>query len=579
MQRRQYIALALTVFFFVAALIFDNFIQNSTTLANYKLQIEPYLHQQEIEIEHFFERTDFIDYQFRHTLVHPRSTATEQPRQQYADELQRLAAQPYTIFFHSNDSLIFWNNNRVQINNSELTKIKNNGNQSLFMKLDNGFYEVLHRRYPDIATSQQSITAVIPIKYEYILKSDYLQNEFVQNKNIPKSVQLVKNGDTTHDIKRHNGDVLCYLKAPPNVKDKNQQLILLILYLAGFFCIGLLVNDLSKIISKKTRLWMGAAFLITMVFLTRFLTIKFEVTAVFSDLELFARTFETPVLNSSLGDLLINIILLLWMMVFFYREFTVHRIVNMGTPWRYGLAVLNFFSIILGLVMVTGVFRSLVIESGITFNFDNVFKMTTYSVLALIGVLLLLFALFLFTHRMMLAIQKLDLNLSQRIAGFLVALVIATPLLASDNVDFPAYIFASATFIYYITFDLFTFASKQKNVWWGVWLVIFAVYATVLLRVYNNRNDVQTQTLYAQKLAVWQDKHAEDAIEEFRKQLARDKELSELARIPLHFDFDDKGFDRIIDRNYTSDNYLFNNYNYKYYFYDVNSTISILTRQ
>ncbi|MFK7931917.1 MAG: PAS domain-containing sensor histidine kinase [Saprospiraceae bacterium] len=586
MQRRQYITLGLTVFFFAAALIFDNFVQNSTNLANYKLQIENYLHEQEAEASNLFANNDFIQYQFQQSLLLADSTADETEAvlsdsdQQYINELERLALKPYTVLFHENDSLVLWNNNKVDLELEQLTQIRNYQSKPHFVALNNGFYEVLQRNYSASDSVMQTVTITIPIKYNYILQSDYLQNEFVQNKNIPQSVTLTSpTNSTDYSITRNDGSILCYLKAPPNIKDKSQQLTLLVLYLIGFFCIGMLVNDISKIISQKTRLWVGAAFLIAMVFVTRFLTIKFDVTSTFSDLHLFARTFETPVLNSSLGDLLINIILLLWMMVFFYREFTVNRIVNMGKPWRYGLAVLNFFSIILGLVMVTGVFKSLVIESGITFNFDNVFKMTTYSVLALIGVLLLLFALFLFTHRMMLAIQKLELTFPQRVTGFLFAMLLALPLLSAKELYFPPSIFALSAFLYYITFDLFTFASKQKNVWWGVWLVVFAVYATALLRVYNNKKDIETQTAYAKELAIWQDSFAEEGIAQLRHYLKQDSALYGIAKAPLQFDFNKKGFDRIVDNYYTRDNYLFNNYNYKYYYYDVNSELSIIDKQ
>lgn len=575
MKRRQYITLGLTVFFFAAALIFDNFIKNSTNLANYKLQIENYLHQQEAEVQRLLENTEFIQQEFANSLL-----TTVPTDQQYIEELRSMSERPFTIFFHIGDSLTLWNNNKIELETTYLQELRKEDKPIQFVHLENGYYEVLQRNYATQGEIPKTVTVAIPIKYSYILQSDYLQNSFVNNKDIPQSVTLVSaSRPTDYSITTKNGSILCYLQAPDKVKDKNQQLILLILYLLGFLCVGFLVNDLSKIISKNSRLWIGAAFLIVMVFGIRFLTIKFDVTSTFSDLDLFSRTFETPVLNSSLGDLLINIILLLWMMVFFYREFTVNKIVNMGKPWRYGLTILNFFSIILGLLMVTGVFKSLVIESGITFNFDNVFKMTTYSVLALIGVLLLLFALFLFTHRMMLAIKKLDLPSMHRAGCFITALVISTPLLLEAQLYFHPAIFAAFSFVYYAMFDLFTFESKQKNIWWGVWLFVFASYATLLLSTYNNEKDIQTQLAYAKELAAWQDTFAEKGIAELRTFLKTDPTLLDFGKVPFGFGFNAKGFDRVIDKYYTRNNYLFNNYNYTYSFYDENSKISIITEQ
>ena len=48
----------------------------------------------------------------------------------------------------------------------------------------------------------------------------------------------------------------------------------------------------------------------------------FDFTGHFSQLAIFSRTYDTPVFSDSLGDLLINVMLLLWLIFFFQKEFS-----------------------------------------------------------------------------------------------------------------------------------------------------------------------------------------------------------------------------------------------------------------
>ena len=130
------------------------------------------------------------------------------------------------------------------------------------------------------------------------------------------------------------------------------------------------------------------------VFGIRYLTSYFGFTDRFSELYLFAKNFDTP-LSSSLGDLLINIFILLWMMLFFHREFKTNSFDHLSQRVRFGLTTLNYFSVLLGVLLITGVLKSLVFNTHINFDFDNVFNLDRYSLFAILGVILLLIALFL----------------------------------------------------------------------------------------------------------------------------------------------------------------------------------------
>ena len=127
--------------------------------------------------------------------------------------------------------------------------------------------------------------------------------------------------------------------------------------------------------------WQGAAFLIISVFGTRFLSMYLGFSDNFEGLSIFAKDFNT-VLSNSLGDLLINIVLLLWVMAFFHKEFPVRPYKHLSNSMRFGVTTLNYIAIFSAIVILTVVFKTLVFNTNLNFDFDNVFSLDTHSLLA-----------------------------------------------------------------------------------------------------------------------------------------------------------------------------------------------------
>ena len=97
--------------------------------------------------------------------------------------------------------------------------------------------------------------------------------------------------------------------------------ILSFLFLFNFIAFLLLAYVLNKEamhLSTTRKAWVGASFLLVSVFGLRYLSILFGWTDRLAGLQLFQRTFSST--TFSIGDLLINIVLLLWVVIFFHRQ-------------------------------------------------------------------------------------------------------------------------------------------------------------------------------------------------------------------------------------------------------------------
>ncbi|MCP3931697.1 MAG: hypothetical protein GY705_21655 [Bacteroidetes bacterium] len=550
MSKRQVYLLLSVIGFFALAFSFDLIVSKSLNLKTYARKIENYISQQEKEINTLLKDKEFIKLLYSSDVSY---TSEDLSR------LKELYLKSYTIFIYENDSLLSWSNNEILFECEDIDKLDGQDSPAFF-KLSNGYYVVIHHSFQEEMDGVR-IAGLIPVKYAYSLESEYLSNRFANNRTIPQSV-LLEREQTAFPVKSRNGQNLFYLNAPDKIKDRSQQTILLFTYILAFLFLAILTNNVALKLVSKYQPWVGAAFLITAVFGIRYLSIAFDFTASFSDLHVFSKTFKTPVLNSSLGDLVINIILLLWMMVFFHREFKVKSFVHLSGPIRFALTALNYFSIILGILMITNVFKSLVLESGVVFDFDNVFNLNIYSLLAIIGVILLLFALFLFSHRMMLTIVKIGLTKYIRLGALAIAMLVSIPLILSAKLDLPLPQLILVAFTYIVLFDLFIDSKAPNLTWLVIWLVIFAAYSSILLFKYNRDKDREIRIHHAKKLTEKRDSLAEKELTNLQILLEKDQSIRWCSGLCDTL-AEKTNLRKKISKHFSENNYLFNNYDFQ----------------
>ncbi|MEM9821382.1 MAG: ATP-binding protein, partial [Bacteroidota bacterium] len=554
MTKRQNIYLSLSLLLLAIAIGYDYLKVNTTKIDRYQEQIQQSLHLEEEKIDHFLEDKAFIQ-----RITKAVRYSLEQEESDFA-ALQELATERFTLSIFKGDSLIFWNNNYARLPVEE-TVIKSPERQNKFLRLPNGFFELVAQTFRDKIMGQYSVYALIPIKHEYELQSNYLNNDFLAGNHIPQNIKLT-HSITEFPIITNSGAPLCYLEADGKLVNRPVQQTLLVLYGFAFFFLALLLHSLAKQIMQSNRPWLGAAFLILTVFGLRILTLLFGFSEQFNALPLFAENFHSP-WSRTLGDLLINIVLLLWMMIFFHREYPIRTFSHLAPKVRFGLTVLNYLSIILGILLLTGVFKTLVFNSGITFNFDNVFDLNRYSLISIIGVILLLISLFMFSHRMMLAISQMGFNKYKRLWALGIASILTFPILWFSEFLLPWFFLSVLAALLILIFDLFIDSNKTNFTWLVIWLVILAAFPSFLLFIYNAYKDRVVRLSYAKELAELRDPTAEISFAELRKWLGNDPKIqSELAK-PFPFKADEKVLTQSINRYFSRDNYLFYNYQYR----------------
>ncbi|MEZ4961143.1 MAG: HAMP domain-containing sensor histidine kinase [Saprospiraceae bacterium] len=561
MKKRIFYATAAILLLFGLASVLDFGISKEDHLETYVKRIERSLHKKESEVYSFLSDTSFIYQQLRGINSLP------SPQQQVnLNKLLALTSKKYNICLYKGDSLVFWLNNRAFLGNDHLDELQMKGNVNHLIKLPNGYFEIIKKDLPEGILA----AALLPVKREYSSKSEYLPNSFdTEDFSIPDDVFLKETGNK-FAIHTMEGKPLAYLDAMGPAKDKMHLKMVFFIYILGFIALGMLINDVAVYLVRKYKPWVGAAFVLSSVVVVRWLTIALGFTNHFASFQTFSKVFTEPIMEgvNSLGELLINIILLVWMMVFFNREFQVKEFLHPSLAIRFCLTTLNFFAINLGILMVCGIFKSIVLDSSIVFDFENVFNLNSQSVLAMIGVVLLLLALFLFSHRMMMAIHRIGLSKNWRLASMAVSLALSTPVVIYGQMHLPLFHFLAAATIYLVVFEFFIEVPKMTLGWLVGWLMLFAGLTSILLYKYNGDKDYERRLEYAIALASYQDTLAVTGITEIETYLLSDSALYEWNKMIRLYEPETLPREEardIIERQLGTNKYLLHNYEFNLY--------------
>lgn len=552
MTKKLFLHLIIAAALLIIALIYDFGFSTKTNINSYAELINNHLHLQEAEVETFFENKAFINRQ----LGTPDKDVSIQG--QDFTFLKQLSEKDYAITIHKNDSLVFWTNNIILPTAKDRSPIGVERYHE-FKKLQNGYYELIGQSYKNSNFGNYTITALIPIQYQFDIESSYLKESFNVGEHIPSNLTLTETGD--YPIVSESGKTLCYLQNTGTVIDIEVQQTSLWLYLLALMAIVSFFHKFARHLIQKRLVWQGAAFFICTVFGLRLLTYLVGFSIKFEKLSLFTKNFDTT-LSSSLGDLLINIGLLFWVMAFFHSEFPVRPSKDLSTGTKFRVTALNYLAIFGAILILTAVFKTLVFNTSLNFDFDNVFELGANSILAVTGLIVLLVAMFLFSHRMMMTIKKIGLNHNQRLMAIGLAALACLPFLVFiDFVISPVYLMVIA-FFFVLVFDVFIDNNGANFTWLLIWLVILAAFPSILLFRYNGFKDGMIRKAYAKELTDPKDLIAEKSLDKLRTKILSESLLE--SDLPLHsFKIDENLLRKKIDPLFITDNYLFYNYTYK----------------
>lgn len=435
-----------------------------------------------------------------------------------------LEREGIAILIYESDTLKFWSDNSIAVENW----IKEVCLDTKMAKLRNGWFEVRHPHTNSSTT--KTIVGLVLIKNEFPYQNKYLTNEFQKDFALPIETKLIAgNVQPENAVKNKDGNYLFSLKFSAGDPVSFISYFSCLLNLFALFLTILYIKNICLGIGNRIGKNNGIFLFFVSLTLLRYLSIRYNFPESFYCFDLFHPKVygdSSSIWLSSLGDLLINIILLFYFSFIFYSEFTAPAFVlRLKANYKKGVTFFLFLCYFWISWVITSLFTGLIKNSSISFNINNFFSLNIYSYISIIIIALLLFIYFLLSDKLVAVIQQFSLTVKEIVFIFLISVLIHTGiyhLLGSRDLVIIFWPFVILLLILFIKYrsSIYPFSGI-------IFLVfLFTLYSVHVLLKYSRLKEEESRKIYVEKIAMEQDPIAELLFQDVSNSIAKDSILS-----------------------------------------------------
>lgn len=490
--------------------IIDNYLSDRSSDAAVKKRIETYIQEQENDFDRVAADTAFIKNLSQHKY----------------DEnlLKEITQKPYYLFIYSKSQenlykLDFWGTQVVEPDGVLLTTPDTSG----FMELSNGYY-TWRKKQDDSLTA----LALIPVKWNYSVTNEYLKNTFAVSKGL-ENYFAISNEPKGNMVHSKDGKFLFSLTQKLTISIAENNIVAAVFKMLGALLVLLFIQQVAVFFVQRNFYW-GVIFLSGTVILLRVLSYYFPIPVNFRQFELFdPRTYASSDVMKSLGDLFINSLLFLWVMLFI-RHYMQEKDVAFKklNPFVKGCVLVAGVAILLVSTFLTGnLTRSMVADSQISFDVVNFFTLNGYSVVGFVVLGAMAIGFFLLSQIVIYLLQPL---FPKSIATLvLVVTVVGLGFLSfrinNANVIFELYLLIWLL-LYLVLLNnrhMYLFAAEIISSRLIFWLFFFSISITFVIINENKSKEVAKRKSYAETLSTKVDPSSErlmnTVLTDFRKEV------------------------------------------------------------
>lgn len=486
--------LIIAAWLYTISFIFSNYFYYTTSPERVQRKIEKYLKNAE-------ER--FTSFTTDSALFKSIVKSGFEPKQalEYVDE--NIGLYIYTRNDVGNLLLAFWNTHKILPPEKDLAK--NDG--KYFSVYQNGEFEFIKKTFY-VDGKQVVAAAAIPIRWNYFIKNIYyLKEEFAAVKNIEDKYNIVTT-DAHVYVRNGDGKVLFGLKEKKKIADNNPGWISVMLRVLAIMFVLVCMHIVAQEVVQKKGWAKGFYLLAVSVLLLRLLSYRFAFPFNFRQFDLFDPfIYASNSLHPSLGDLLINMVLLFWLVSFFkFSAITdlqrLHKVEG-----RKGWLLTAITSIILVAMTFTvaGLIRSLINDSQISFDVVNFFSLNIYTLISFIILCFIILSFYHLSHFVLLFMSKAA-DVPVYVKYFFVAL--AGLVYLTINLHNAAAISNLVVLVWLLAYMLIMEFRKEdiyvpilRSSFFLVWLMFFAASVSALIIFQNRHVEMEQRKRMADRIA------------------------------------------------------------------------------
>lgn len=445
-------------------------------------------------------------------------------------EIKSLDTKDFYVFAYDSSEagrwLVFWSTNSVLPEEWQVPLV--DGNR--FVQLKNGYYEVLCRRvFSPEAGHERFMVGVIPVMMEYSFSNNYLVNHFYDKPALGReySIKLKAPG-----IPVLNGKnlILFYLDYDRAMDTKPPNLLSVILRVMGCICVLIFINLFAATMARQKSALNGFLFLTAVVIIFRLLSYIYPFPFNLRTLNIFTPLiYAKDEIFRSLGDLLLNVSLTFWLLLFFRQHVKSIKAPPVKNVWQQRLVIIlsSYVMYVVG-QFLSELIQSLVIDSRISFDVANPFSLNEYSI---IGAIILGFIAFSFLFFSQIVNSLLNELTSFRHRTKYVFLAVVGVIWLVFRIHNPELHYSIALVIwlviYVILLDVLAvkFENSLATVPFLFWLFLLTITTSAVLVYYNDQKEQSQRERMARELSKQKDPYLEMLLTDVTKQMEQDELL------------------------------------------------------
>lgn len=293
---------------------------------------------------------------------------------------------------------------------------------------------------------------------------------------------LIQHKENSYPLFAPSGQPLIYLgQNGPLPRSKGWQMVHFGLVI-GLLIIGIyLLQRLGIWAIKKTNIYACLGLILLGLLGLRFLTAFPAAPTTLSHWPVLHQIFTLQILRQSLGDLLINALILMWAMVFIHRIFSIQTSISWPRAIKLLFTTSNYLLILAAFFLLIRMIQYLVTEEQLVFDLENVFAWGPTTICALLVMILVFLAFFLLSHRAALSILSLQVSLPERLLGMGITMFCGAILALTSAIPLPTWQVLLLATSLILVMDLFVNSQTPNLTWYFGWLIILSTYASILL--------------------------------------------------------------------------------------------------
>ncbi len=490
------------VWMFVISFLVSSFFSYRTSINRAKNQVEEHLQENQEAFHDLLNDT---------ILLHQLHTNTLN-----RDTRPGVYDEPFGMFIYTrndlgNPILTFWNSHEVEPNITDV----NRKDGSVLVKYQNGFFVL--EKHTVIVRSQKLITiALFPIKWDYFLENRYLNSEFAALKGAGKLYNVsasVKN----NAVKDVHGKPVFSLENTENKSIHRYDNFSIVLWILGTLFLFFYINAVANNIFKEKGLLRSVLFIASIIIIYRLITIFIPFPFDFKKLELFdSSIYASSAILPSLGDLLLNSLLIFWIVIFIKTHFLSRSQLPFKVSERQSWMLNGIISaiLILAAFLLADIVQSLVEDSQISFDVTDFFSLNIYTVVSFFILTLLLLSFYHASHILLHLsnlLPSIDFSYRLLMSGMIGLLVLVfSPFDTANSIN----VIVLAWLIIY----LFILNKRQQD--WRrpimrssmfiFWIMFFSLSVTSILVYQTRRTEKEERRVTAERLAIQTDPSGEN---------------------------------------------------------------------